>query len=774
MKNFLNLLHRLRKSKSAISLGLAGLVVGIMCVIYIFLLVTEEISFDRFHKNLNRIFVVHAYLEGGVDKRNFQGCPPAVSTALKNEYPEVETTCRYLPPYFQYLMVYGENRFTERTAYADFSFFDIFSFPFIYGDRGRDSIPNRIVLTETASKRYFGNSNPAGKTIRMDNRIDMTVVGVISDIPKNSSISFDAVIPIENIGFYYTRPDYLTSWYNNAFMTFGLVYNPSGYKKIASTITNRIQKELPESTNFLRAYRFRDAYLYEQKHIDSVRIFILIALLVLLAATLNFVNLNTARSSRQAKETGLRKTFGASRANIMLLIYWDVAIKCLLACLLALLLVFAGLPLINRLVGKEISFSVLFSLTPMAALTGIYLLTVLLAGSYPAFFLSSFTPGQILTSNFQTVKSRGMFRNAMVVVVFTLSIILLSSTLVVSRQTEYLQKMDLGFNRDQLLYVNMKGKLPEKSQALKQEISTSPDILSSCFISHLPDQIGNNGEGWTWEGKDPNLKPLVTTWEVDEDFAKTFGIKMIEGNFLGRDQEGILINETFARIIGWDSFSGKTLTGYGTQYRVLGVFRDVRFNSLKTVTEPMVILKITPADINYAVLKVNNAGTERTIDFIQKVNRSIEPNFPVEYGFLDERYKELLASEINLKKLIGIFSVFAIIVLCLGLLGMVMFLIEQKTREIGIRKSLGENVRSINIKLIRPFLGCGIIALVIAVPVAWFVMEHWLQNYAYRINLKTGVFILSGVIVIAIALLTVIWQIWKAASRNPVDALRYE
>ena len=335
MNNFFLIFRKLKKNKTATSLGIAGLVIGMMCVVYIFLLVTDEISFDRFHKRLDQIFVVHAYLEGGAEKVDFPGCPPAVATSLKNEYPEVETTCRYIPPYFQYLITSGENKFTERTAMADFSFFDIFSFPFVYGGKGEPSIPNRIILTETAAQRYFGKTNPVGKIVRMDNRIDMTIAGVIKDIPNNSSISFDAIIPLENIGVYYGRSDYLTSWYNNSFTTFGLLTRKEGYEKIASTITRRIQKELPESTNYLRAYRFKDGYLYEQKHISTVRIFILIALLVLLAATLNFINLNTARSSKQAKETGLRKTFGATRMNVVRLIYSDVAMICLLAFLLA-------------------------------------------------------------------------------------------------------------------------------------------------------------------------------------------------------------------------------------------------------------------------------------------------------------------------------------------------------------------------------------------------------------------------------------------------------
>lgn len=773
MKNLITILRKLRKNKTASSLGIAGLVIGIMCVVYIFLLVTDEISFDRFHSRLDRIFVVHAYLEGGTEKVDFNGCPPAVSTALKNEYPEVETTCRYIPPYFQYLIVSGENKFTEKVAMADFSFFDIFSFPFVYGDKGEENTPNRIVFTETAARRYFGKTNPVGKTVRMDNRIDMIVAGVIKDIPGNSSISFDAVIPLINIGVYFGRTDFLTSWYNNAFTTYGLLNNTEGFIKVASTITRRIQKEIPESTNFLRAYKFKDGYLYEQKHISNVQIFSLIAFLVLLAATLNFINLNTARSSKQAKETGLRKTFGASRMNVILLIYSDVAMVCLLSFLLAIGLVYTGLPLINKAIGKDISFNVLGSAVPMITLSGIYLLTVLLSGSYPAFFLSSFTPGQILSSNFQTVRSRGIFRNALVVVMFVISIILLTSDMIISRQTNFMQKMDLGFEKEHLMYVSLKGKLRGQIQALKQELGRSPGVVSSTVVSHLPTAIGNNGEAWKWDGKDPNFKPLVTEWQTDEDLVKTFGAKMTEGEFLTRGQEGIIINKTFADIIGWDSFDGKSISNE-ENYRVLGVIEDIHFNSLSAATKPMVIKMVDEGSSNYLVIKVSSDNIANTIDFVRKTFTSIEPTFPVEYAFLNDRYNDMLASEINLKKLVGIFSVFAIVVLCLGLLGMVMFLIEQKTKEIGIRKCLGENGLSITGQLIKPFVISGVVAGIIAIPLTWYVMKHWLQNYAYHINLNIWIFYLAGIITLGIALLTVLWQTWRAATCNPIDALRYE
>lgn len=772
MKNFLLIFRKLKKNKTATSLGIAGLVVGMICVVYIFLLVTDEIGFDRFHENIDRIFVVHAYLGNNAEKVDFNGCPPAVATALKDEYPEVSNVCRYIPPYFQYLVSYGQNKFTEKTAMADFSFFDIFSFPFIYGSKGEAGVPNRIVLTQAASRRYFGETNPVGKIVRMDNRTDMTVAGVIKDIPKNSSISFDAIIPLENIGFYITRPDYLTSWYNNAFNTYGLLNRPDGYDKVASTITRRIQKAIPESTNYLKAYKFKNGYLIEQKHIREVRIFILIAVLILITAVLNFINLNTARSSKQAKETGLRKTFGASRLNVVRLIYSDIAVICFLSFGLAIILVYTGLPVINRIVGKEISFNVLFSPVPVLAMTGIYLLTVLMAGSYPAIFLSSFTPGQILSSNFLTVKNRGIFRNALIITMFAVSIILLSSTLTISRQTDFMQKMDLGFDKEQLMYVSLRGKL--RAGTLKQDLANTSGVVYASYVSHLPTQIGNNGEMWQWEGKDPNFKPLVTDWQTDEDLQNTFGTKMVEGNYLSKDQEGIVINKTFADLIGWNSYAGKIIKNGDSQYKILGVMQDISFNSISASVKPMAIEMVDNNSANFLILKVKTADISNLIRSVTKTCESIEPSYPAQYGFVNELYDKLLASEINLKKLVAIFSGFAVIVLCLGMLGMVMFLIEQKTKEIGIRKCLGEKIYMISAKIIKPFLYAGIAGSVIAIPVTWYLMNHWLNNYAYHIQPELVTFILSGIVITGIAFITVLWQSWKAATRNPVDALRYE
>jgi len=774
MKTLSLALRKLKKSKAATLFGIAGLVTGLVCVLYIFFWVNDETSYDQFHKKIDRIFVVHAYLEGGTKEVKFNGCPPAVGPSLKAEYPEVENSCRYIPTYFKSLLTADGRKEMKGVAFSDNSLFDIFSLPFIYGTKGNPEVVNQIVLTRTTAANYFGNSNPVGKIVRYNNQKDMTVVGVIEDIPQNSSIQFDAVIPLENLRIFYGRDDFLTTWYNNGFTTFGLLTSAAGFDKVASTITRRIQKEIPESTNYLRAYLFKNGYLYEQQHIRNVRIFSLIAILVLLAAVLNFINLITAKSTKQAKETGLRKSIGATRGNIIKLVYSDVAFLCFLALALALIIAVLGLPLFNQLIGKQISFSSLLTFKPLAILILAFLVTTFLAGSYPAFFLSSFKITETLNSSFYSVKSRGIFRNSLLVTIFMVSIILLTSTLIISKQTMFLQNMDVGFNKDQLLYVSLDGKLKEKAKALKEEAERTSGVYSSTIASFLPVTIGNNGEGWNWEGKDPGFKPLVTNWETDEDMIKTLGAKLIEGSYFSSDQKGIVINKAFADAIGWNSFTGKILKGYGTDYKVVGVIDNIEYNSLSETCRPMAIQPIQSWSSNYLILKIDASQMDKTIKSITRICQTIEPDYPVNYGFVDDQYAKLYETETSLKKLIGIFSIFSMVVLCLGLLGVVMFLTEQKTKEIGVRKCLGEDEKSIIMRLVKPFIFTGMIAASIAIPATWYIMNLWLQSYANRIQLNIWTFALALLIAITLAVVTVMWQSWKAATRNPVEALRYE
>ncbi len=776
MKDILLTFRRLKKNRTASLLGISGLVVGLICVMFIFFWVVDEVSYDRFHEKIDRIFVVHAYLEGGQEKVTFGGCPPAVGPAIADEYPEIEVTSRYRPPYTESLLEFGDEKYMEKVAFADYSLFDIMSFPFLKGGRGEEGVKSKVVLTRTTAEKFFGNENPVGRMIEYDNSLDLTVVGVIEDIPENSSIQFTALMPMDNLSNQFNNEDYLSTWYNNSFATYGLLHEPGNFEKIASSITNRIQQEMPESTNYLRAYKFANQYLFEENHIRNVHIFALIALMVLLAATLNFINLNTARSLKQIKETGLRKTLGATRQSLIRMIYSDIAIICMGAFLVAILIAAAALPVFNNIIDKNIDPLSIFGWKPLLVMGLIYLGTVFLAGSYPSFYLTSFSPVRTMQSSYKSLRNKGFFRNVLVTVLFLVSLMLLSSTLIISRQTSYLQKMDLGYEKEQIIYIPLKGALQDGYDVFKKEISRITDVESASVMSYLPFNIGNNGEGWSWAGKDTEFKPLVTDWRADEDLMQTIGARMKEGTFFRTsDQEGVIINEAFANLIGWDSFEGKSLEANGSTFRIVGVMKNIHFNSFSEEIQPLALKTLSDEwSTNYLVIKTGGGDIKSTLNQIQDIGREIEPDIPINYGFFDQEMNRILASERNLKILVWIFSAFSVVVLIMGLLGVIMFMAEQKIKEIGIRKCMGEPVSSIVSRLIKPFLISGLVGFSVAIPIAWILMNKWLQGFAYRIDMNIWIFMLAGLLILLVAIVTVIFQSVRAASRNPVEALKYE
>ena len=371
------------------------------------------------------------------------------------------------------------------------------------------------------------------------------------------------------------------------------------------------------------------------------------------------------------------------------------------------------------------------------------------------------------------VKRNG-FRNSLVGAMFFVSIVLLASTLVISKQVHYMQKLDVGFDREQLMYINLRGELKNHCSSLKGEMEKSTDVLSVAAVSHLPSEIWNNSDGWNWEGKDPGFKPIVTVWGADKDFLKTFGTRIIEGNFFDKEQNGIVINKTFADMIGGDKLVGKTLDFYENKTQILGIVKDIRFNSLREETKPMVIRMFGENDYKYLVVRANAAQIDKTVKYVQTCCKSIVPDTSVDYGFINEEYAKMLSDETNLGRLVGIFSGFSMVVLFLGILGVVMFMAEQKTKKIGIRKCLGEEVPSIVFRFAKPFIRTGFFAGIVALPLTWYFIDRWLQNYSNHIKLNIWIFVFAVFMAIAVAIVTVSWQSWKAATKNPVEALRYE
>ncbi|MGV8827312.1 MAG: ABC transporter permease [Breznakibacter sp.] len=772
MNHFVLTFRKLKKNKMATSLSILSLVVGLVCVLYIFLWIADELGYNRFHKNIDRIITVRSYLEmGNSERQEFDGCPPAVGPAIQSEYPEVFESARYIPPYSMSLLSVGDQYFSEPVAMADQSLFSIFSFDFILGT-ANFSDPNSVVLTRKTAIKIFGDFHVVGKTVTFNKTRDFTITGVIEDLPMRSSLSFGGVVPLALMTVETNNPNYLKTWYNNSFTTYCLLRDQNDFQKISSAIHHRIQKEMPESKNYLRTSFFKDDYLIEMGHIENVRIFGFVGFLVLLAAIINFINLTTARSAGQARIIGLRKSLGATRGSLIRHIYAEVAIITFLAFVLALLLVVAGMPIFNQYVEKQMDWIGMASATNLVGILLIYFVTVGLAGSYPALFLSGVSPRQAMVLNFKAGRQHRIFRNGLVVILYVVSIILLSSTIVIYQQTKFLQNRNLGYEKEQLMYIGLSGALKNHAFSLKEELGRHPGVESVCMTAGLPFSIGNNGEGWNWEGKDPQFKPLVTNWLTDQNLVATFGATMLEGRYFNDQEQGIVINKTFADMIGWDSFAGKTINGYGTDYTILGVINDVHFNSLRKNTAPMVIGFIEDSYDPYLVLKVDMGNVGPIISHIQKVCHQLEPAYPLRYGFFNERINQLLTNERNTNMLIGVFSVFSILVLCLGLLGIIIFHAEQKTKEIAIRKCLGEPVHRIIQLLIKPFLLSGVVACIVAIPLGWLIMRTWLQSYSLRVELSATTFIVSGLLIIAIAVVTVIWQSWLAANRNPAESLK--
>ncbi len=757
-----------------------GLITGLICVMYIFFWINNEVSYNHFNKNIDRIVKVSAYLDEGGDKFQFNGCPPAVAPAMKDECPEIENSCRYMRPYFEFTIHKKDQKIAQKVAFGDFSLFDIFSFPYLQGNSGDITNHNKVVITKKMASTLFPQQNPVGQTIQFLEIGTYTVTGVIDDIPSNSSIKFDMIIPMENLSKLYeeegSAEDFLSTWYDNGFTTFGLLKSESGFEIVSSYLTKRIQKSKPESKNYLETTRFRDYYLNQTNHTQHIKMYSLIGLLILIASILNYINLVTAKNIKSAKSSAIRKSIGATKAQIIKLIYSEIFISCFWAFLISFIISIAGLNLFNHIINTTIHFSSILSPIPLLLLFIIFVSTVILSGLYPSFLLSKTNIVQTLKIGILPIRNKGIFRNLLIVSVLIISIGLLSSTYIIGKQISYMDNMDIGYQKSQLMYIKLNGELKNKTALLKEKLAQIPGINETSVVSNTPLEIGNNGEGWDWQGREANFHPLVTNWSGDFNLCKTLNAKMIDGDFWKEGETNkIVINKAFADLIGWDSFAGKSINGYGNDIEIAGVIDNIVYNDLSKAVMPMVIFPQNNAsNANYILVRIEPKLTHSIIAKTQKIVTNIEPNYPINYSFVDQEFEHLLKTENHLKSLITVFSIFSILILCFGLLGVILFLSEQKAKEIGIRKSLGGEEKHIIIHLLKPIFIAGVLSCIIAIPITWNFMHHWLQGYTNRIHINIWYFIIPSFCVFFITIGTVIWHTWKAATTNPVDVLKSE
>lgn len=797
-KNYLKLAFRnLLKHKAYSSINIAGLALGMACCILIMLYVQDELSYDKFHRDADRIFRVAMTIDTRGVPTSFAPTMGPLAAALVNDYPEITDVVQILPAGTVQVSPAPDQHYYEDRAYlADSSFFRIFSFRLLHGDPAQAlAQANAVVITREKALKYFGQENALGKRLDV-NGTSYLVTGVMEDIPSSSHFKPEVV---SSLGLLRSR-EFMQNWHANMLHTYIKIaegVSPQAVEQKISKVADRyvgdqIRANNQTYTYFLQpitAIHLHSDLRYEleaNSRIVYVQIFSVSAVLILLIACINFMNLATARSMRRAKEVGLRKVVGAYRSQLMIQFLGESLFYRILAVLLALTVVEISLPFFNTLAAKNLDLN-LTANAPL--LTGIVLITVLvglLSGSYPALFLSAFRPAEVLKGKLTAGISTPRFgapalRKVLVVLQFAISIALIAGTLVISQQMNFLREQNLGFAKEQMLVLALRGRseMAEKFETYKSEFLQHPNILSATVSHSVPGRGVSNNLMAERENEDNRVQ--MNLLFVDYDFFKTYGIPLLAGRDFSKeittDTDGkvALLNEAAMKAFGWNdpnAVVGKQFDGF-TGPEAIGVVMDFHFKSLHESVGPLMLL-VRPRSFQYISLRLKTENTAETMAFVQQKWSALLPDKPFEYFFLDEDYDKQYQAEQRLGTVFSDFSILAIGIACFGLFGLVSYAAEQRTKEIGVRKVLGASVSGIVGLLSKDFVKLVLIANLLAWPIAWYAMNRWLENFAYRIDIGWSIFALAGGMTLLIALLTVSTQAIKAALSNPVEALRYE
>ncbi len=777
-KNYLKVAYRsLRRNLSFSIINIVGLATGMAATILILFWVIDEVNYDRFHNNINEIYRLYEHQTySGTDDLLVYNTPAPLAPQLREEFPSIKRVARFTPIWRRVEFINGENQWYDFEGYfADPDALSIFTFNFVYGSAEQAlASPNAIVLTTENAQRLFGNENPVGKSVNIDNTMEFVVTAVV-DRPNNTHLKFSYIIPFEeNIQRFWAGVN--IDWHSNSFYTYIQLDASADYKEVEQQLANVVADNGQENVT-LKLEPLTKSYLHNiwgTGSITNVRIFSAIAVLVLLIACINFMNLTTARSAQRAKEVGLRKVAGGSRAQLIGQFLGESILLTFLSLILAIILVAIFLPGFNQLSGKDLSLASI-SIYMVSGILLVAVVTGFISGSYPAFFLSSFAPIKVLKGEL----SRGSkaFRTALVVFQFTLSVALIISTTVVSKQLNYMMNKNLGFSKENIAYVSFSPNGREKYDLLKEQVTKISGVKGITCSNALPNRVGNSTSSVDWEGKNPDENYLFTTLVAHFDFLDVFDMKLVEGRTwdqsLTSDSLGMIINQEAARIIGFENPVGEKLNLWGYDFEIIGVVENFNFQSLKQKVEPLVMFITIPWQ-NTVSIKLNSNNIVSTMEQVEKTWNSVYPNDTFKYNFFDQLFDSMYRSEMRMVKVFSYFSFLAILISCLGLFGLATFMAEQRFKEIGIRKTLGANEKSIVWLMVWDFVKWVLLANVTGWLLAFYAMEYWLSTYAYRIDLHYLYFLISGVISIVVAILTVSYQSWRVSRVNPVLALKYE
>ena len=797
-KNYFKIAFRnLWKNKIYSAINVVGLSIGMAVCMLILLFVFYETSFDDFHsKNIYRLNEVQKF-EGMVASQKVALSMFPMGPTLKDEFPEIKNFTRInwrqkMP------LTYNEKKvFFPQLLFVDSTFLEIFDFKLIRGNRKTVlEKPNSVVLTQSAVAKLFGGEDPVGKTVSHfgNDTTTFTVTGILENTPSNSQLQFDGLFSFNTI----YRPDWMNMWGGNWLNTYFELAPGTSVQVLEKKFPAYLKKYMSNNDNWKNYELFllpiRDVHANASdigldylnfKKFDKkfTRLFSIIALIVLVIACVNFMNLSTARSSDRAKEVGIRKSIGAQRGELILQFIGETILLALIALLIAILIVQLLLPFVNKLSDRELSFPLFSDPTLMAVVLLGTICVGLISGLYPAFYLSAFHPITVLKGSVHTGKNKSTIRNILVVGQFASAIFLMIATIFVIRQLRYMQSRNPGFDREQVVTIRLDGTTYKKYDVLKQ------DLLANSMISGVTgaqDQLGSHLDQSGIEFKDEGpLRELTSTrLIVDPDYLKLYNIPIAAGrNFSSEESANgkeYIINEALAKELlkerpgaNQSTLLGKRF-GFDSLGRIVGIAKDFNFNSLHFKIETMFLFNQKNWGYSTVSVKINGNNTKAALEYIEATWRKINGDHPFEYMFLDEHFASVYRSDTQVSKVIGVLATIAIIISCLGLFGLASFAAEKRVKEVGIRKVLGASVQNITSLLSRDFLKLVLIANFIAWPVAWLALNRWLQDFAYRISISWWIFVLTGIVAILIALFTISFQAIKAAVSNPVKSLRTE
>ena len=779
-------IRNLWKNRGYSFLNIAGLAIGIACAALIFLWVEDELTFNHYFSNRDNLYNVKDQQTYDGTTFTFDATPGPMAAAMKQEIPGIKNTARCTWGN-QLLFSYGDKAIYDQGNYVDASFLSMFQLQFIKGSPSKAFTQlNSLVVNETMANKFFGTTDVLGKTLKVNNKEDYVITGVIKDLPKNVSFKFDWLAPFK---IYENNNQWLQQWGNNGVITYVETEPNANIDAINNKLHGYIQTKMPEAIAKMSIYPMNRWRLYnnfdtngkeKEGRIKYVNLFSLIAWIILIIACINFMNLATARSEQRAREVGVRKVLGAGKGKLIGQFIGESLIMAFISAFLAVIIVYVVLPAFNMLVEKQLIVDIL-NPVHIGALVSIAILCGLIAGSYPAFYLSSFNPVTVLKGlKLKSGASAGFIRKSLVIVQFTISVVLIISTIIIYQQLQHVKDRDLGYNKEGLVYTTLSGKMKENFGVIKNDLIRTGVVQNASLSNSQVLQLGSNTGDFDWQGKDPNKQVLITVEGVNPEYVSTMGMHLKSGrdfySDIKSDSNNIIINEALAKLLGKKDVVGSVVTRNGgkEKYTIVGVINDFVYNSMYSPAAPLILYSDT-SNVNFLTVRFKqNADLKTALAKVESVVKSDNPGYPVEFNFVDEQFNQLFKTETLIGKLASVFAVLAIIISCLGLFGLAAYTAERRTKEIGIRKVLGASAQGLAGLLSKDFIQLVAISCLIAFPVAWWMMHNWLQDYEYRVEISWWIFIAADLLAIFIALITVSFQAIRAAFMNPVKSLRTE